>query len=210
GLHHVCFETEDVGAELTAAKDKGAELIDATPRPGLAGQIGFLHPRACAGVLVELATIELAGSRAHATPAPFATPAPSATPARSATPAPSANVARSQHQSGLRFKRLIIGAEEPRATASIFQRLFGFPEVAMNGGPRVMLGVGRGTLLLVPDGDVGGREGMVALSMVAENFDDLLAAFQREGTRGVLLGTGEVTLEPVATHGVHLHISKYE
>ena len=35
-------------------------------------------------------------------------------------------------------------------------------------------------------------------------------AFQREGTRGVLLGTGEVTLEPMATHGVHLHISKYE
>jgi methylmalonyl-CoA/ethylmalonyl-CoA epimerase len=186
GLHHVCFETEDVGAELTAAKDKGAELIDATPRPGLAGQIGFLHPRACAGVLVELATIEVAGPRAHA------------------TPAPSANA------SGLRLKRLIIGAEEPRTMANTFQRLFAFPEVAMNSGPRVMLSVGRGALLLVPDGDVGGREGMVALSMVAENFDGLLAAFQRDGTRGVLLGTGEVTLEPVATHGVHLHISKYE
>lgn len=196
GLHHVCFETEDVGTELTAAKDKGAELIDATPRPGLAGQIGFLHPRACAGVLVELATpvVEVAGTRAAAL----------------ATPAPSANAARSQHTPGLRLKRLIIGAEEPRVMANLFQRFFAFPEVAMNGGPRVMLSVGRGTLLLVPDGDVGGREGMVALSMVAENFEGLLAAFQREGTRGVLLGTGEVTLEPVATHGVHLHISKYE
>jgi methylmalonyl-CoA epimerase len=192
GLHHVCFETEDVGAELTAVKHKGAELIDATPRPGLAGQIGFLHPRACAGVLVELATpIEPAGSRAA--------------PARSG---PSDDA--SSHAPGLRLKRLIIGAEEPRVMANIFQRLFAFSEVAMNGGPRVMLSVGRGTLLLVPDGDVGGREGMVALSMVAENFDGLLAAFQREGTRGVLLGTGEVTLEPVATHGVHLHISKYE
>ena len=198
GLHHVCFETEDVGAELTAAKDKGAELIDATPRPGLAGQIGFLHPRACAGVLVELATIEVAGSRAHATPAP------SANVRAHATPAPPANA------SGLRLKRLIIGAEEPRTMANTFQRLFAFPEVAMNSGPRVMLSVGRGALLLVPDGDVGGREGMVALSMVAENFDGLLAAFRRDGTRGVLLGTGEVTLEPVATHGVHLHISKYE
>ena len=203
GLHHVCFETEDVGAELTAAKDKGAELIDATPRTGLAGQIGFLHPRACAGVLVELATVELAGSRAA--PARSAPSAPSTPSARSG-PSDSA----SGPASGLRFKRVIIGAEEPRAMANIFQRLFAFPEVAMNGGPRVMLGVGRGTLLLVPDGDVGGREGMVALSMVAENFDGLLAAFQREGTRGVLLGTGEVTLEPVATHGVHLHISKYE
>ena len=80
----------------------------------------------------------------------------------------------------------------------------------MNSGPRVMLGAGRGALLLVPDAEVGGREGMVALSMVADDFDGLLAAFQREGTRGVLLGTGEVTLEPMATHGVHLHISKYE
>jgi methylmalonyl-CoA/ethylmalonyl-CoA epimerase len=205
GLHHVCFETPDVGAELTAAKDKGAELIDATPRPGLAGQIGFLHPRACAGVLVELATpvVEVAGTRADSRGAPGQL-------AALATPAPSANAARPQHTPGLRFKRLIIGAEEPRVMANIFQRFFAFPEVAMNGGPRVMLSVGRGTLLLVPDGDVGGRAGMVALSMVAENFDGLLAAFQREGTRGVLLGTGEVTLEPVATHGVHLHISKYE
>jgi len=164
-------------AELTAAKEKGAELIDAAPRPGLAGQIGFLHPRACAGVLVELAT-------------PFEDAVPRA--------------------DALRLKRLIIGAKEPRATASIFQRLFAMPEVAMNSGPRVMLGAGRGALLLVPDAEVGGREGMVALSMVADDFDGLLAAFQREGTRGVLLGTGEVTLEPMATHGVHLHISKYE
>ncbi|MBM3218723.1 MAG: methylmalonyl-CoA epimerase [Candidatus Rokubacteria bacterium] len=63
GLHHVCFETPDVARELTAAKDKGAELIDATPRDGLAGRIGFLHPRACAGVLVELATPFGAASR---------------------------------------------------------------------------------------------------------------------------------------------------
>jgi len=73
-----------------------------------------------------------------------------------------------------------------------------------------MLSVGRGTLLLVPDAEVGGREGMVALSMLAVDFDALLEAFRRDGTQGVLLGTGEVTLEPVATHGVHLHISKYE
>jgi methylmalonyl-CoA epimerase len=34
GLHHICFGTPDVAAELTAAKDKGADLIDATPRGG--------------------------------------------------------------------------------------------------------------------------------------------------------------------------------
>jgi hypothetical protein len=46
--------------------------------------------------------------------------------------------------------------------------------------------------------------------MVADDFAGLLASFERAGTQGVLRGTGEVTLEPVATHGVHLHISKYE
>jgi methylmalonyl-CoA/ethylmalonyl-CoA epimerase len=56
GLHHVCFETPDVGATLTDLRRRGVELIDTAPRPGLAGRIAFLHPRACAGLLVELAT----------------------------------------------------------------------------------------------------------------------------------------------------------
>ena len=179
GLHHVCFQSADVAADLGALKEKGAELIDAVPRPGLAGMIGFLHPRACAGVLVELAT-------------------------------PFAGEGGAPHPSGLRLKRLIIGAQEPRATAARFQGLFALPELPMNGGPRVMLTVGRSELLIVPDGEVGGREGMVALSMVAVDFERLLAGFERAGTPGVLRGTGEVTLEPATTHGVHLHITRYE
>ncbi len=55
GLHHVCFETEDVVQELEAARAKGIQLIDQKPRPGLAGMICFLHPRATRGVLVEYA-----------------------------------------------------------------------------------------------------------------------------------------------------------
>src|SRR6266581_7835957 len=55
GLHHVCFETPDVTAELAAAKAKGVELIDQTPRKGLAGMICFLHPKANHGVLIEYA-----------------------------------------------------------------------------------------------------------------------------------------------------------
>jgi methylmalonyl-CoA/ethylmalonyl-CoA epimerase len=55
GLHHVCFETEDVEAELNGARDKGIQLIDQRPRPGLAGMICFLHPKATRGVLVEYA-----------------------------------------------------------------------------------------------------------------------------------------------------------
>jgi len=55
GLHHVCFETEDVAKELEGARAKGIQLIDQKPRPGLAGMICFLHPKATRGVLVEYA-----------------------------------------------------------------------------------------------------------------------------------------------------------
>jgi methylmalonyl-CoA/ethylmalonyl-CoA epimerase len=55
GLHHVCFETEDVERELDGAKAKRIQLIDQRPRPGLAGMICFLHPKATRGVLVEYA-----------------------------------------------------------------------------------------------------------------------------------------------------------
>jgi len=55
GLHHLCFETDDVERELDAARQKGIQLIDQKPRPGLAGMICFLHPKATRGVLVEYA-----------------------------------------------------------------------------------------------------------------------------------------------------------
>lgn len=55
GLHHLCFETDNVETELQAAKDKGIRVIDQKPRPGLAGIIAFLHPQACCSVLVEYA-----------------------------------------------------------------------------------------------------------------------------------------------------------
>jgi methylmalonyl-CoA epimerase len=56
GLHHICFQTEDVDNDLEALKAKGVELVDQKSRPGLAGMICFLHPKASRGVLVELAT----------------------------------------------------------------------------------------------------------------------------------------------------------
>jgi methylmalonyl-CoA/ethylmalonyl-CoA epimerase len=56
GLHHMCFETADVGAELAAARAQAFPLIDEAPRAGLAGMICFLHPKGTRGVLVEFAT----------------------------------------------------------------------------------------------------------------------------------------------------------
>jgi methylmalonyl-CoA/ethylmalonyl-CoA epimerase len=55
GLHHLCFATDDVARELEAARAKGLPLIDQQPRPGLAGMICFLHPKAGCGVLIEYA-----------------------------------------------------------------------------------------------------------------------------------------------------------
>jgi methylmalonyl-CoA/ethylmalonyl-CoA epimerase len=56
GLHHVCFEVPDVAAELLRLKNLGVQVIDETPRPGVGGPVGFMHPRALHGVLVEFIT----------------------------------------------------------------------------------------------------------------------------------------------------------
>jgi methylmalonyl-CoA/ethylmalonyl-CoA epimerase len=55
GLHHVCFEVDDLAAALSALKAAGVDLIDEVPRPGARGHlVAFLHPRATGGVLFEL------------------------------------------------------------------------------------------------------------------------------------------------------------
>jgi methylmalonyl-CoA epimerase len=55
GMHHTCFETDDIEAELEKARAKGLQLIDEKPRDGLAGRIAFIHPKSNHGVLVEFA-----------------------------------------------------------------------------------------------------------------------------------------------------------
>jgi methylmalonyl-CoA/ethylmalonyl-CoA epimerase len=54
GLHHVCFEVDDLEAALAELSGRGVELIDPTPRRGIQGTVAFVHPRACRGVLIEL------------------------------------------------------------------------------------------------------------------------------------------------------------
>ena len=56
GLHHICYQTDDVAGALTDAGARGIALLDKTPREGLAGRIGFLHPKANHGTLIEYAT----------------------------------------------------------------------------------------------------------------------------------------------------------
>ncbi len=55
GVQHVAFRVENIEEALQELKDKGIRLIDETPRMGAGGaRIAFLHPKATAGVLVEL------------------------------------------------------------------------------------------------------------------------------------------------------------
>lgn len=55
GVHHVAFATEGLQSNLDELAGKGVQLIDKTPRKGAEGlDIAFLHPKATAGVLMEL------------------------------------------------------------------------------------------------------------------------------------------------------------
>ena len=55
GIHHICFEVDDVEAEVKAYLEKGATLIDQKPRPGAHNtKVAFIHPKSSNGVLIEL------------------------------------------------------------------------------------------------------------------------------------------------------------
>jgi methylmalonyl-CoA epimerase len=55
GVHHICFEVDDIDAALARLKEKGAQLIDETPRVNTKGmRYAFIHPKSAHGVLIEL------------------------------------------------------------------------------------------------------------------------------------------------------------
>jgi methylmalonyl-CoA/ethylmalonyl-CoA epimerase len=55
GLHHICFEVDDIAAALADVRAAQVDLIDEVPRTGARGHlVAFLHPRATGGVLYEL------------------------------------------------------------------------------------------------------------------------------------------------------------
>jgi methylmalonyl-CoA/ethylmalonyl-CoA epimerase len=55
GLHHICFEVDDIVSDLKRLKAAGVRLIDEEPRRGAGGcLIAFIHPESASGVLIEL------------------------------------------------------------------------------------------------------------------------------------------------------------
>ncbi|MEX1037937.1 MAG: methylmalonyl-CoA epimerase [Acidimicrobiia bacterium] len=55
GLHHVAYAVTNIEAALSHLKERGARLIDESPRKGGRGtRIAFVHPADLGGTLIEL------------------------------------------------------------------------------------------------------------------------------------------------------------
>ena len=53
GIHHICFEVDNVDRELKEMADKGINPVEMQGRIDITGKIGFLHPKSTRGVLIE-------------------------------------------------------------------------------------------------------------------------------------------------------------
>jgi methylmalonyl-CoA/ethylmalonyl-CoA epimerase len=54
GMHHLCFEVDDIEGMLAQLKAKGVRLINDEPRTTADGKkYAFVHPESTSGVLVE-------------------------------------------------------------------------------------------------------------------------------------------------------------
>lgn len=55
GIHHLCYRVPDLDAALATCRAAGYRLVDEVPRAGAGGRrIAFIHPKATAGILLEL------------------------------------------------------------------------------------------------------------------------------------------------------------
>ncbi|KAF0303170.1 Methylmalonyl-CoA epimerase, mitochondrial [Amphibalanus amphitrite] len=54
GMHHICIEVDNIAEAVASLQQKQIRCLN-EPRPGAHGKpVVFLHPKDCAGVLVEL------------------------------------------------------------------------------------------------------------------------------------------------------------
>lgn len=55
GLHHICIEVDNIKNAMKEVKAKGIRCLTDEPRIGAHNKpVVFLHPKDCAGVLIEL------------------------------------------------------------------------------------------------------------------------------------------------------------
>ncbi|NIB41258.1 methylmalonyl-CoA epimerase [Pseudomaricurvus alkylphenolicus] len=55
GLHHLCFRSDDIEADVARLKEKGYRFLSDEPSLGAHNsKVIFIHPKSCDGVLIEL------------------------------------------------------------------------------------------------------------------------------------------------------------
>jgi methylmalonyl-CoA/ethylmalonyl-CoA epimerase len=55
GIHHFCFEVENIERAMEELKKKGVQFVQESPQKGAGGSlIAFIHPRNFNSVLIEL------------------------------------------------------------------------------------------------------------------------------------------------------------
>lgn len=55
GIHHLCFRSDDIEADVERLKAKGYQFLSDAPSPGAHGsKVIFIHPKSCDGVLIEI------------------------------------------------------------------------------------------------------------------------------------------------------------
>jgi methylmalonyl-CoA/ethylmalonyl-CoA epimerase len=54
GIHHLCFEVDDIDASLAVMREKGVHLINQEPLELPGRKLAFVHPKSTGGVLIEL------------------------------------------------------------------------------------------------------------------------------------------------------------
>ncbi len=55
GLHHLCFRSDDIDADVARLKEKGYKFLSEEPSIGAHDcKVIFIHPKSCDGVLIEL------------------------------------------------------------------------------------------------------------------------------------------------------------
>lgn len=59
GIHHVCYDVENLQSALEILKEEGFQLINDTPQKGAHHKlVAFVHPKSTNGVLTELSMDE--------------------------------------------------------------------------------------------------------------------------------------------------------
>ena len=55
GIHHICFRSDDIEADIEKLKSKGYQFLSDVPSIGAHNtRVIFIHPKSCDGVLIEL------------------------------------------------------------------------------------------------------------------------------------------------------------